>query len=279
MEELKSYPDGRAKEGKSAMRMKGKKTILFMWQNLDSLPVILFLFVPYVVVRLREAAIKKERSKRTPFHSFLYGVLHKRFHVPLILLFKLEVAAFQDEKQHEPLVSKFLSRTKGKLFVDIGANLGRYTILLGRNYERVIAIEPDINNMWFLKQNVKQAKINNVEFLQYAISDQNGEAFLYFGSHAGEHSIFRKQQSGGTKVQTRRLSSIIKEEQVDLVKVDVEGAEWLVLKGSEEILDKIKNWIIELHDSTRKNELDKWFTDRGYSFRWIDKNHIYAFRR
>ncbi|MDH5770420.1 MAG: FkbM family methyltransferase [Candidatus Bathyarchaeota archaeon] len=258
--------------------MKGKKTILFIVQNLDSLPAIMFVFVPYVIVRLKEAMIKKEKDKRTKFHSFLYEVLHKKYHVPLVLLFKLEVASFQDEKQHEPIVSKFLSRTKGKLFVDIGANLGRYTILLSKNYERVIAIEPEGNNMWFLKQNVKHAKVNNVTFQQCAVSDEDGEAFLYFGSHVGEHSIFRKQQFGGVKVQTRKLSSIIRDEQVDLIKMDVEGAEWSVLKGSEEILDRIRSWVIELHDVNRKKELEDWFADRGYSFKWLDDIHIYAFR-
>jgi len=260
------------------MRMKGKKTIFFIVQNLDILPAILFVFIPYVIVRLKEAAIKKEKSKRTQIHSFLYNVLYKKFHVPLVLVFNLEVAAFQDAKQHEPFVSNFLSKTRGKFFVDIGANLGRYSILLSKNYERVLAIEPDISNMWFLKQNVKHAKVNNVEFLQCAVSDENGEALLYFGSHAGEHSIFRKQQFGGRKVQTRRLSSIIRDEQVDLIKVDVEGAEWLVLKGSEKILPRIKSWVIELHDASRKRELEEWFTDRGYSFKWLEKIHIYAHR-
>jgi hypothetical protein len=101
---------------------------------------------------------------------------------------------------------------------------------------------------------------------------------LYFGSGIEDHSIFRKQQFGGRKVQTRKLSTIIKDEQVDLIKVDVEGAEWSVLKGAEESLDRIKSWVIELHDVSRKKELEKWFKDRGYLFKWLDDIHIYAYR-
>jgi len=51
-----------------------------------------------------------------------------------------------------------------------------------------------------------------------------------------------------------------------------------VLKGSQTIMPRIKSWMIELHDTNRKNELEDYLSHEGYSTRWLDEKHIYAWR-
>jgi hypothetical protein len=84
---------------------------------------------------------------------------------------------------------------------------------------------------------------------------------------------------GARSIQSITIDSLVRRYgTLDLVKVDVEGAEWLVLTGSQNVTNRIHAWIVELHDRNRKKELRDWMTDYGYNHRWLDENHIFAWR-
>ncbi len=191
--------------------------------------------------------------------------------------------------RHEPAVSSFLVNKHGYLFVDVGANLGYYSFLLYDNFEKIISVEPHPRNVALIERVKEKYNYNNVKVIPVAVSDKEGETRLYLGIHRGGHSLIRGHRMvSSTKkyilVKTTTLSSLLKHlEEISLVKVDVEGAEWAALKGAEQNLDTIKSWVIELHDSKRKNKLEEWLTSHGYRFKWIDfegktTNHIYAWR-
>lgn len=80
----------------------------------------------------------------------------------------------------------------------------------------------------------------------------------------------------GRKLRAAPLSAILElEEEVDLVKVDVEGAEWLVLEGAEAIMPRIRRWVIELHEPSRKAELEHRMRQHGYNKNsWLDSAHL-----
>jgi len=69
-----------------------------------------------------------------------------------------------------------------------------------------------------------------------------------------------------------------KESEINLIKVDVEGAEFEVLESSEEIVDKIQAWIVEIHDMKLRNKILNWFRVHNYNTRWLDYQHIFASR-
>ena len=213
---------------------------------------------------------KKIRHNRLKLHEYLLNSVAR-----------IESTLFLDPYKHETAVSQFLYGTRGKLFVDVGANLGRYEVLLGKNYERIIAIEPSPENISFLKRNVANAKVRNIEFLQCAVSSQNGNATLFYGEHCGAHTLMNADLNAeGLQVKTITLDTLLKrEDNVDLVKVDVEGAEWEVLEGSKEVLPKIKRWVVEVHNLEQKERMAKWFEDKGYSITWLDIKHVYAERK
>ncbi len=56
------------------------------------------------------------------------------------------------------------------------------------------------------------------------------------------------------------------------MKIDVEGAEFLVLNGAKNALEggRITNLMIELHDEGRKDEMESFLGSRHYSTRWLD---------
>lgn len=173
---------------------------------------------------------------------------------------------------HEKPVSSFLKSVRGNVFVDVGANYGYYSMLLRGNFEKIYAFEPIPSIFKELERNLE--KFDDAECIRKAVSNVDGQSvkLSYHGSQGFAETV--------------TLASFFLGMKIDLVKVDVEGGEWEVLEGAESILDRIKSWVVELHDPSRKGELEKWFVSRGYSVRWLDfgfrgsrtANHIYAWR-
>lgn len=258
--------------------------MLWEFKQIRSLGVPLFflwsiLSLPYKARGLVLKALGESSKKHGfSYHEYLWRV-SKAFHLPDFLPFKIEECLFQNPDLHEPEVSRFLSKTYGDLFVDVGANLGRYTIMLSSNYKRVIAVEPEPNNMKHLMRNLLQAGISNVKLLQIAISDIEGYVKLYLARHSGGHTIREGYYDNYVKVKSSTLDNVLRDEsKVDLVKVDVEGAEWNVLKGAEKSMHKIRRWMIELHDLNRKSELEHLLKSKGYEVKWLSNKHVYAWR-
>lgn len=177
----------------------------------------------------------------------------------------------------EPKVSRFVSKQKGNVFVDVGACYGRYVILAAKRFNHVIAVEPLPRNMETVRRNVKYAGLSNVEFVECAVSDKRDYANLRLVDGDGLHRLIASKQNDTVMVKTETLQSLLQSRIADLVKVDVEGYEWQVLKGAETVVGNIKHWIVELHEFDRKAELEQWFASHGYSTKWLDDSHIYAF--
>ena len=258
--------------------------MLWEFKQIKSLGIPLFflwsiLSLPYKARGLMLKALGKSSKKYGfSYHEYLWNIT-RAFHLPDFIPFKIEESLFQNPDLHEPKVSRFLSKTHGDLFVDVGANLGRYTIMLSSNYKRIIAIEPEPSNMKHLKRNLLQAGINNVDPLQIAISDREGYVKLYLARHSGGHTIKEGYYNKYIEVKASTLDNVLRHEsKVDLVKVDVEGAEWNVLKGAEKSMHKIRSWVIELHDLNCKSKLERVFKSKGYKIKWLDRNHIYCWR-
>jgi len=205
----------------------------------------------------------------------------------------LHTTAFLTILPLEQEVSKTLKKLKGKLFVDIGANLGFYSLLLHNNFDQVIAIEPHPANMAELKQNLKSCAVNNVVCVENAVSNENRRTVrLFIGEHDANHSLISCHEKMPLErdfvlVETVTLAKLLSSlsikttfKFIDLVKVDVEGAEWLVLAGAEPIVDKILAWVVELHSQAlqEKKQIELWFESHNYRWRWLDQNHIFAFR-
>lgn len=165
--------------------------------------------------------------------------------------------AGQYEKQKRLILNRYLK--PGMTFVDVGANLGDYTIIASRlvgSRGRVVAFEPDPGNSSWLSKSITKNQLANVEVRHEALSDRDGEANLFLGEVSGWHTLKEGQlprEAGMVSVRTVRLDSL-NFERMDLVKVDVEGAEYEVVQGAVEQLKRHRPMLlIDLHPTRGAN--------------------------
>lgn len=146
--------------------------------------------------------------------------------------------------EFEPVQSKLFTRAikKGDVIFDIGANIGYYTVLASKLVDlkgKVYAFEPDPDNLKLLEKNILLNKCSNVVVVPMAVSERAGTlTFKKDLSNPGESKISEK---GNVKVKATTLDKFITSrriKKIDLIKVDVEGAEINVLKGARTLIGR-----------------------------------------
>jgi FkbM family methyltransferase len=130
----------------------------------------------------------------------------------------------------------------GGVVIDIGANIGAFSLYASYHGATVYSIEPEPHNLEALKNNIKlNNKENNIHVCPYAISDYKGTAVI---SDEGGGATIVDDGIFGAEVEVMPLDMFfdlyhIKE--VDVLKIDVEGAEpEIILGASKETLQKCK---------------------------------------
>lgn len=136
----------------------------------------------------------------------------------------------------------------GMVVLDIGANIGYYTLIAARlvgNSGRIYALEPESANFSILQRNVELNNYGNIIVKQEALSNKRGKATLYRDKlNLGGHSFSRKNILPGGKnyasVNTIPLDDFLSREGVrpDFIKIDTQGAEGLVFEGANKTLSQ-----------------------------------------
>jgi len=151
---------------------------------------------------------------------------------------------------YEPLETELVKKEvkKGDVVLDIGANIGYYTLILARlvgDGGKVFAFEPDPTNFALLRKNVEANGYNNVALVQKAVSNQTGKTRLYLNpDKAADHRIY---ESGDGRqsivIEAVRLDDYFKNfnGKIDFIKMDVQGAEGRVIQGMLNLLKKNHN--------------------------------------
>jgi FkbM family methyltransferase len=127
----------------------------------------------------------------------------------------------------------------GVVLVDIGANIGYYSLLAATHLGetgKIIAFEPSKESCNLLKMSVKRNGFKNVAIYAKAIADIDGMVGFHMDDSNG---IINKELSGASayQVEAVKLEHILRaESHIDLIKMDVEGAEGLVLRGAENLM-------------------------------------------
>jgi FkbM family methyltransferase len=179
-------------------------------------------------------------------------------------------AALTGLLDHEPIVRDFLlTRFKeGKAFVDVGANVGAYSLRAASRGMKVYGFEPHPGNVKVLRRNA-EANHLSIDLFEYALGSSEGEVKL---SKMG--AISRITEGDGIPVKIRTLDSFDLPA-ADLMKVDVEGHELEVLKGAMKTLERFHPQIvIEMHHwigAESEAELFDILTDIGYRFEYLDR--------
>jgi FkbM family methyltransferase len=214
----------------------------------------------------------------TLFHAFSSVWFNPRLISKRLFLYRVKGLGFiivrggTDDFYHvipsrEEDVDEFVrsSLNRGAVFVDVGANIGYYTLIASKfvgSSGRVHAIEPIPSTAAILRANVKLNGCSNVIVHEVAIWSSKRELTLRVpGSWYGLASFLR--DGVGVTVNTATLDELLKNEDfVDCMKIDVEGAELEVLRGARSILKRTKYLVLEL--SCNVNEILKELRDVGF---------------
>jgi FkbM family methyltransferase len=271
--------------------------------------VILFcLKVIYLLRRvLLRLILGKERRDRRyierglDFADFLYKVI--KFFRPGCKLLKFKVPKYNYEfycrinkddfivmTRHEDVIIEHFHPKEGDVVVDVGAHIGRYTIIASKQVGpngKVIAIEAEPRNFEMLNRNIKLNRLANVMTLNYAATSKEAKIRLYLP--AGD--IFTKYntiisnwmwvrpEDKFVEVNGNTLDNLLQQiglRQVNWIKIDVEGAEFEVLKGANNLLLNNKDIVllVEVHGSPNDY---RWKVEefmRSYNFK-IEFEKIY----
>lgn len=138
----------------------------------------------------------------------------------------------------------------GAVMLDIGAHIGYMTLKAARVVGaegRVIAFEPNPRTADVLRRNIAASGAGNVEVIQAACAADKGEMVLFvpLGDNSGVTSLAASHAGPATPVTVpvRRLDDVVEElglSRVDVIKIDVEGAETLALRGAAKTLTRFR---------------------------------------
>ena len=134
----------------------------------------------------------------------------------------------------------------GMAMIDIGAHVGFFTLLgakLVGSTGQIYAFEAEPNNYGVLQANIERNGYQNVIAENQAVSEKCGTtSFFLSGLDNGSHSIYkvrRRMTKGEIEVQTTTIDAFLESKgwpKIDVIKIDVEGAENVVIKGMEKVL-------------------------------------------
>ena len=150
-------------------------------------------------------------------------------------------------------------RTKRQepFILDCGANVGLSVIYLKRLLPSatIIAFEPDEKAYDALNFNVASLNLENITTVKKAVWDcEETVEFYAEGADAGRISVGMEKEASISSVETVRLKDYLENKKIDFLKIDIEGAEYKVLKDCGDLLTNVENIFIEYHSFEGKEQ-------------------------
>ena len=184
---------------------------------------------------------------------------------------------FHQEPQEYKWFSNILH--EGSTFVDVGANVGGYTIRACKIGAKVIAVEPDPDNYCVLKLNLEHNHCIGVNVLNIAAGMREEVRELYEDSRGAPAGFSLLQDKGSGKIKCSvkvkpldvAIPQLLNNELVDLLKIDVEGIEPEVIKGALDLLKRTRYVIVEVIPSTKSRMLEMLNLLKPLGFKLVDK--------
>ena len=187
--------------------------------------------------------------------------------------------------------SLILQRSKeliidNSIVADVGANFGSYTknIATQCNVDTVYAFEADKENFNTLHQNISDLK--NVKIINVALSDHVGEVEVYEGNGTPEtcnilginslQNNYSLKNKVRCKVPCATLDYVFVDklkEPINFLKIDVEGAELMVLDGCKQIIKDVDHLLVEVHNPFTFREIRKLCNKNKWQLRCLKHLH------
>jgi FkbM family methyltransferase len=189
-----------------------------------------------------------------------------------------------------PVIKIFSQIVKqSEVFIDIGANIGYYSILAAALNPklRALAFEPSPGAFIFLSENIELNHLKNISPYKLALTNTEGKLTFYQHSNpkvknlqeqlGGSSSLVldeeNKDQFQSIEVDATTLSQFVQKNQIntiDIIKIDTEATEHLVIEGGFDVLEKFKPIIIcEVLKNKIEKELETIFNRLGYKYFFV----------
>jgi FkbM family methyltransferase len=145
----------------------------------------------------------------------------------------------------EPQETQFLLDTlrPGDVFVDVGANIGYFSLLASRlvgSSGAVLAFEPEFANYTLLEANCRRNGCDNIRCFRAALGEENASGTIYLNElNRGDHSLYPAEQDrSGQEISIVNGSRLIAatHPRVNCIKIDTQGAECDVLRGLQDLI-------------------------------------------
>ena len=174
---------------------------------------------------------------------------------------------------------------EGMVFVDVGANIGSHAInaarLVGRTGS-VFAFEADPDTYRILAENIESNNLRNIMATQTCVSDHAGTLSFYKHKDSAKSSIVDRGEKVSVTLPSDTLDNLIPANtKIDILKVDVEGAELSVLRGARQFFDDQRRpsvVIIEVFDvrdnADRSQGIREVLEGYGYKFYLFDGHRL-----
>jgi len=190
----------------------------------------------------------------------------------------MDYAAGEYEPSIQQALSKYLK--PGSVFYDVGAHIGIVSLFAARLVGKdgaVIAFGADPDNANRIEEQLRQNMFDQIQVVPCAVWSSDGR--LRFERASAQSS--RNQgalasdpaRSGKNTIEVEAIALddfVQRHNPPTLVKIDVEGAETDVLKGSEKIFAQVKPVLIcEVHCQQAAHDVAEWLRQKAYSFEWL----------
>ena len=222
--------------------------------------------------------------------TVVYNNIILKFYIPNRLSY-YRVNTF-NTKEPETLnwIDKFEKKTT---FWDVGANIGLYSCYAAKKREcKVFAFEPSIFNIEWLGKNIFLNKlVEKIVVIPSPLSETVLENKLNFSSieWGGALTTFGKSYGHDGKdlkkifefstmgISMDEAKNLLKIPQPMYIKIDVDGIEYLILKGGEKVLLNTKELSIEVNEkfTEQKNNCDKYLKELGFSLREKKRSNLF----
>ncbi len=217
-------------------------------------------FLYSVLKKLRKLVLGKEETfKKFPLVAKTFNFLYQLVGPRGIVLTEVQGnKMFMDAKASGLVLTGYWEKYETELFkktikegmtvVDIGAHIGYYTLfsasLVGEK-GKVYAFEPGPENYSLLVKNIEVNGYNNVVAVKKAVSNKAGVTKLFLGTSALHSIVDSEDSKQSIEVETTTLDDFfIKKEKIDVIKMDAEGAEYMIFLGMQKILKENNDIII-----------------------------------
>jgi FkbM family methyltransferase len=246
---------------------------------------------PVKILWLRRVVMPGLAARREDFaHELRPGVV---FHGNTADFIPLAIRIFG---RWEPAMTAFLTSrlSDGRVFVDVGANIGWFDLVaapLVSPTGSVVAIEASPGIHATLEEQVRRNALDNVRTVNEAVGSADGWVQIVDGPswNSGQTGVLNDVQRAGSVV-CRALDKILTPEESDrcrIVKIDVEGAEFEVVRGMGRLLDQLPEdaeIVVEVGPgrvgtAAEVDELWQTFTSRGYAAYELPNEYTVRFLR